>query len=198
MENNKHRILLIEPSQIVSTGLSSLIEQTRDFTIVSSLQDLTYYDSSRSMLYDIILINPMVVDFNKRSNIRALLTAHENKAIVAISYNLYEEKTLNQYNESISILDSKENIVKKLKHSIQEIEENPATDNKSLSARERDIVTAVAQGKTNKEIASDFNLSIHTIITHRKNISNKLGINTISGLTVYAILNKLIDARDLK
>ena len=124
MENNKHRILLIEPSQIVSTGLSSLIEQTRDFTIVSSLQDLTYYDSSRSILYDIILINPMVVDFNKRSNIRALLTAHENKAIVAISYNLYEEKTLNQYNESISILDSKENIVKKLKHSIQEIEEN--------------------------------------------------------------------------
>lgn len=62
-----------------------------------------------------------------------------------------------------------------------------------LSAREKDILICVAQGMLNKEIADRFNLSIHTVITHRKNITRKTGIKTVAGLTVYALLNGLID-----
>lgn len=62
-----------------------------------------------------------------------------------------------------------------------------------LSAREKDIVIAVAGGATNKEIADRLNISIHTVVTHRKNITRKLGIRSISGLTVYAIMNNLIE-----
>lgn len=62
-----------------------------------------------------------------------------------------------------------------------------------LSSREIEILSAVAQGLLNKEIASKYNISIHTVITHRKNIARKTGIKTIAGLTAYAILNNLIE-----
>ena len=59
-------------------------------------------------------------------------------------------------------------------------------------------MACVARGLTNKEIAEDLFISTHTVITHRKNIVRKLGIKTVSGLTVYAILNKIIDMTDLQ
>jgi DNA-binding CsgD family transcriptional regulator len=62
-----------------------------------------------------------------------------------------------------------------------------------LTAREKDILRQVAMGYSNKEIADSLFISIHTVITHRKNITGKLGIKSISGLTVYAIINRLID-----
>jgi two-component system, NarL family, response regulator NreC len=67
-----------------------------------------------------------------------------------------------------------------------------------LSEREKDILGNVAMGKTNKEIADELNISIHTVITHRKNITAKLGIKSISGLTVYAIFNGIISMDDVE
>jgi DNA-binding NarL/FixJ family response regulator len=61
-----------------------------------------------------------------------------------------------------------------------------------LSQRERTIVRLVSLGLTNKQIASKLFLSTHTVITHRKNISSKLGIRSASGLTIYAIVNNII------
>ena len=72
-------------------------------------------------------------------------------------------------------------------------EEGTAGQGDKLSAREIEILTGVAQGLLNKEIAAKYNISIHTVITHRKNIVRKTGIKTIAGLTAYAILNNLID-----
>ncbi|MDR1416133.1 MAG: helix-turn-helix transcriptional regulator [Prevotellaceae bacterium] len=66
-----------------------------------------------------------------------------------------------------------------------------------LSEREREVLAKVAQGAINKEIADSLNISLNTVITHRKNITAKLGIKTISGLTVYAILNGIISNSDL-
>lgn len=71
-----------------------------------------------------------------------------------------------------------------------------ATEEKSgnhLSQRETEILKMVANGFSNKEIADQSFISIHTVITHRKNITSKLGIKSISGLTLYAALNDLID-----
>jgi DNA-binding CsgD family transcriptional regulator len=55
----------------------------------------------------------------------------------------------------------------------------------------------VARGLTNKEIASELNISPHTVISHRKNIVHKTGIRSVAGLTVYAVLNKFIDSERL-
>ena len=70
--------------------------------------------------------------------------------------------------------------------------EQKPTDSE-LTVRERDVLKLVALGHANKEIAEKLFISIHTVISHRKNITEKLGIKSISGLTVYAILNKIID-----
>lgn len=67
-----------------------------------------------------------------------------------------------------------------------------------LSDREKDILVGVAKGLLNKEIADQYNISINTVITHRKNITRKTGIKTVSGLTVYAILNNLIDINSIE
>ena len=71
-------------------------------------------------------------------------------------------------------------------------DDDSASPGDKLSAREIEILAAVAQGLLNKEIAAKYNISIHTVITHRKNIARKTGIKTIAGLTAYAILNNLI------
>jgi two-component system, NarL family, response regulator NreC len=61
-----------------------------------------------------------------------------------------------------------------------------------ISEREKEVLQLVALGLTNKEIAEKLYISSHTVITHRKNITSKLGIKTIAGLTVYAVIHKLI------
>ena len=67
-----------------------------------------------------------------------------------------------------------------------------------LSDREIEILVSVAQGLLNKEIADRHNISINTVITHRKNITRKTGIKTVAGLTVYAILNGYVDINSVK
>ncbi len=62
----------------------------------------------------------------------------------------------------------------------------------TLSQRERDVLRQIASGKTNKEIADVLNISINTVITHRKNLSAKLGIRSASGLSLYALMNGYI------
>lgn len=66
-----------------------------------------------------------------------------------------------------------------------------------LSDREKDIVVCVTKGMNNKEIADYLFLSVHTVATHRRNISNKLQIHTTAGLIIYAIANKLVNIEDI-
>ena len=74
----------------------------------------------------------------------------------------------------------------------------PGDKGEELSAREKEILVCVAKGMLNKEIADLHHLSIYTVITHRKNITRKTGIKTVAGLTVYALLNNLIDINTLE
>ncbi|MDR0873690.1 MAG: helix-turn-helix transcriptional regulator [Prevotellaceae bacterium] len=71
-------------------------------------------------------------------------------------------------------------------------------ENKDLSDREKEILVSIVKGLLNKEIADRHNISINTVITHRRNISRKLGIRGPAGLTVYAILNKLVNINELQ
>ncbi len=68
----------------------------------------------------------------------------------------------------------------------------------TLSDREKDIIACVTKGMSNKEIAEELYLSVHTVTTHRRNISNKLQIHTTAGLTIYAITNKLVNIEDIQ
>ena len=192
-----HKILLIEPSQIIIAGLSALIEQCNSFTVAAALPDLSHYSASRYKAYDMVIINPMVVNLDQRSNIKLLLALPSSTAVIAVTYNPLNEEALLQYDGYIYLCDNKEQISRKLNKATGKPSSAHKADSSSLSSRERSILAAVAKGKTNKEIAEEFNISIYTVVTHRKNISHKLGISTISGLTVYAILNKLVNITEI-
>jgi regulator of cell morphogenesis and NO signaling len=67
-----------------------------------------------------------------------------------------------------------------------------------LSEREQEIVKCVAKGMANKEIANTLCLSVHTVTTHRRNLCNKLGIHSPAGLTIFCIINNLVNIDEIK
>ncbi|MBQ3717138.1 MAG: helix-turn-helix transcriptional regulator [Paludibacteraceae bacterium] len=71
-------------------------------------------------------------------------------------------------------------------------------ETEELSDRERDVLIQVVRGLSNKEIADVLCISMHTVITHRKHITRKLNIHSTAGLTIYAIVNKLIDLNSME
>lgn len=192
-KEGKYKIVLIEPSEIVAAGIAAILEKSPELTLVQTLSNPGYFNTNSEA--DIIIINPTVIDYNDRLDIRSYLGG-TNAAIVALTHSSYEESVIRQYDKCIGIYDNAARIVQKIKNAVEENAQNPKSEINELSARERDILAAVAKGMTNKEIADEFNISIYTVISHRRNISQKLGINSIPGLTVYAIMNKLIDISD--
>ncbi len=68
----------------------------------------------------------------------------------------------------------------------------------ALSDREKDVIIALVQGMSNKEIADHLYISVNTVITHRRNIARKLQIHSPAGLTIYAIVNGLVDISSVK
>ncbi len=70
--------------------------------------------------------------------------------------------------------------------------EDSKIKNHELSSREIDVLKEIASGKIIKEIADSLNISVNTVLTHRKNISSKLGIRSVSGLSLYAMMNGII------
>ncbi len=185
------KILIYTSKYIVNRGFATILKDLDtkiEFLIINSkhqfdnvaTQDFNYLVADAdtiNSLKDFSLFNNLkiiILDDNKHSfssnmNIIKIISVKSNKSeILSILKNIFEDKTENEH------------------------------INEEISEREREIIKFVALGYTNKQIADKLFLSIHTITTHRKNISNKLGIKTISGLTIYAILNGIINLDDKK
>lgn len=115
---------------------------------------------------------------------------------------LCPEEQLRLFDDRLSIYDNLDTIREKLKRMLETedevVEEEKSEEQQSLSAREKEIVVCVVKGMTNREIADRLFLSTHTVITHRRNIARKLQIHSPSGLTIYAIVNKLVELGDIK
>jgi DNA-binding NarL/FixJ family response regulator len=109
-----------------------------------------------------------------------------------------DESLLRNYDDTISIYES----VDQLKDKLDKLFSTPIDENleetSNLSQREKEIVVCVVKGLTNKEIANDLFLSAHTVISHRRNIAKKLEIHSTAGLTIYAIVNKLVELDEIK
>ena len=103
-------------------------------------------------------------------------------------------------NKLILHTDNQKEVLDKLQDFFFEPEEIEIGEEQTaiLSDREIDVLKNVALGFANKQIADNLFISINTVITHRKNITEKLGIKTIAGLTVYAVMNDLINPDEVQ
>lgn len=197
----KYRLALIEPSEIVRTGVKALLAAEGSFELTATAADIRQWSAFPPALPpDVLLVNPSLADRHGRIHIRTLLSAEASTLVGALLYTYLPQEELAQYDCVVEIDDPKETVVKKLLHALQnhERENEPARENPELSDREKEILASLVKGHTHKEIAAIHHLSVHTVISHRKNISRKTGIKTVSGLTVYALLNHLIRPEDLE
>jgi len=96
---------------------------------------------------------------------------------------------------SIHISEDRDMIIGKIRTLLSE--RPPEPDQELLTQREKEILRLISMGLTNRQIAEKLFLSTHTVTTHRKNITGKLGIRSASGLTVYAIVNNIITIDDV-
>ena len=194
MEGRK-TVALIVPSEIISKGLSGILEGSGSFLIVEVFHDFSKMVETRLRTIDpdIVIIDPVVLDFHSRKEGRSMLAEICDSIVIALEGPATTEAALKQYDGSISLYDRQVEIVRKLRGAMETKQPESVSETGELSAREKEILVCVAKGMLNKEIADKLNLSIYTVITHRKNITRKTGIKTVAGLTVYALLNNLID-----
>ncbi len=191
----RHRILLIEPSAIVARGIRDILSQYPEFDVADVLPDLGRCAERLTLLApDIVLVDPCLFDYQRRTSVRGAIPCLHEAVLVALLTGLTDDETLRQYDGSIYLYDEPAQIVRKLRKAIESHDEHVGiAESYELSDRENEILVDVAHGMTNKEIADRHNISIHTVISHRKNIVRKTGIKSVSGLTVYALLHNLID-----
>lgn len=178
------KIALILPDTLQSVGLRSLLTDYFSPVEISFFSSYDIFISSEKELFDFYFIPPDIFvvhpDFflPKRTKTICILNGGTN----------VQFSTMVLYSNI-----SQEEIVEKLRVIFQEARASTQSENnRELSAREKDVLRLVVNGLINKEIADKLYISLNTVLTHRKNITSKLGIKTVPGLTFYAITNGLI------
>ena len=181
--------VIIHNSPIVQHGLKNiLLSRNIGITdILTTFPDCTTIGEWENML--------LLIDFHFAEPLikhQKVLRKNRN-TIIGIEINAPNNQTIAYFDNIIFISDPIETIIHKISHYTSRVSRQKT--NNQLSAREIEILSKIAQGLNNKLIADQLFISIHTVITHRKNITAKLGIKSISGLTLYAALNNMVDSR---
>ncbi len=191
----RSRAALIIPSVVVSRGIETILEESGSFHVIGTFHDFSRSDASRlnGLEPDIVILDPAVFDAADRKRAREYMR-EVTDVPVAVVEGVLPLAMEGRFEGSLSLMDEPPAIVSALRHAMNGPQDTARSDaSGELSVREKEILVCVAKGMLNKEIADKFNISIYTVITHRKNITHKTGIKTVAGLTVYALLNNLID-----
>lgn len=192
------RIAIAESSVIIRSGITHALKRLPHLKIQPV--ELASTESLQNCLHTnpphILLVNPTFGDYFDVARFREE-TKGKGIHLLAIVSTFIDSGLLSKYDDTISIFDDLETIASKVNR-FQANDANESDNPEALSQREKEIVVCVVKGWTNKEIAEKLFLSIHTVITHRRNISRKLQIHSAAGLTIYAIVNKLVELSDIK
>lgn len=214
ISNDTLHIAVADSSLIVRSGLivalKGLIDAKLHIVEITTAEELG--DCMNMHSPDILIVNPSLLrgtlpEEGGGPAIERLKKTFSSVIYLALISSLSQLPLTGGYDGVISIYDTSDTIAATVGKILER--ENPmvaleiegenmehATES-ILSQREKEIVVCVVGGMTNKEIADRLFLSVHTVITHRKNISRKLQIHSVAALTIYAIANRLIDIADL-
>lgn len=199
-DNTSLKIVVAETSVIIRSGLTAVLKRLPNLNVhpieVASAESLQNYISLHTP--DIVIVNPA---FGGWFDMAAFKAEHGKPGVkyIALVCTVIDNNALKEYDDNFSICDDIDTISGKINRLLNtEIEEDKDNEQETLSQREKEIITCVVKGMTNKTIADKLFLSIHTVITHRRNIARKLQIHSPAGLTIYAIVNKLVELQDIK
>lgn len=201
LNSEQYNIIVIEPSPVIQEGLKVLLENYQGFRVEHCFSSFELFESAHiRSSFQIILINPTDIQSDKQFSTKKILLKYPDVLIIALHYNCINIDLINSFDGVVDIYSSGDLLIKKILKIIEQTDHSRSKQNiesVDLSDREKEILISVAIGLTNKEIADKLNISSHTVISHRKNISRKIGIKTVSGLTIYAIYNNLISEDDI-
>ena len=193
------KIAIAEPSSMLRIGLEQLLRELPDAEVVFSTDNLNSLNARINALHpDILIVNPLLYDYAKRATLRAEFDNLPNLRLVGLITSYIESQHQRQFSGIIELNDDLQRVKSTLNQVSNSIQtDNDESDTAPLSDREKDVLICLSKGLKNNEIADQLNISVHTVITHRKNIVRKTGIKSVAALTVYAILNNLIEEKDI-
>lgn len=195
MHKNKPEIAIIESNILTALGLKSILEKIIPMATIRTFRHFAnFLDDTPDMYAHYFISSQIYIEHNsfflprKKKTIVLASDSHQMQVSGVITLDTYQSE--NELMKSIMSLHKKAH---QPGHSSNKtaIEAHKVHE---LSPREIDVITLIAKGKTNKEIATKLNIGQTTVITHRKNITEKLGIKSISGLTIYAVMNGYVEA----
>jgi DNA-binding CsgD family transcriptional regulator len=186
--------VIAEPSGLLFSGLASAIGSSgKGFSVLraESPEEIQRLVTVRTV--SAVILNPVFVQGNTRM-VHTIRTTSPGTRLIALLYAFFDDGLLSLFDDRITINDPPAKIISALKNETAEIitvETDPV--NAGLTEREIEVLRLLASGKATKEIAEELHISTNTVITHRKNLSAKTGIRSVSGLAIYAVVKKYIN-----
>lgn len=192
------KIVVISDSYLLAAGIESLALEIKGLLVdeIFTGQEKKLCEKVFDRKPDFIIVDPVCLGERLVSFINEI--NHEPDVVVI---GLVSSETAPNVSSRFSNLLDRDSSKKDLVYSLQTIVgklDGEADNEKVLSKREIEILKELVIGLTNQEIADKLFLSVHTVTTHRKKITKKLGIKTVPGLTVYALINNFVDIREVE
>lgn len=187
------RVVIIEPARVVRAGVEAMLLASGEFSVAAAYNTMQEYEANAEAVGEVDIVVASTTYGRQVEASQAL----GGLPVVGLQTALTEADMLRAFVAVVSIYSSEEELLRTLREAVDAPVQHNYAESHDLSERERDVLVLVAKGYTNKEIAQELFISPHTVISHRKNIVHKTGIRSVAGLTVYAVLNKLIDSEML-
>jgi DNA-binding NarL/FixJ family response regulator len=198
---NKKKILIAEPSYIITSGLEKILAESPHFEILMPINETDSLKNRLAVhLPDILIVNPtLFVDTNSHS-VRNIKHEYPKTALIALVYQYVDPLLLKLFHGTLDIRENKNLLNGKISDICAALNPEDWSEENSceLSKRETDVLILLAKGMMNKEVAEKLNISVHTVISHRKNISRKTNIKSVAGLAMYALMNNLIEEGSIR
>ncbi len=185
-------IVILEDAPVVREGLKAILDSLKnvhEITTAGTFEELTHSLERKSC--QMVLISPHYL-LSHQHQIQQLRSQYNSIKWIGIQYTVLSEEVLNKLNGVVDVFDNQDSLSAKLSKWLETNSDDASQNKDSLTERETDVLKLLALGKSNKEIGDKLNISTNTVITHRKNISQKTGIKSVSGLTIYAVVQNLV------
>jgi DNA-binding NarL/FixJ family response regulator len=188
-------IAIIEKSNIIKEGLTHLLKSHNVCSQIAKLDSIDdWFFVFKDEKPDLIIINPNRLKDADLDKVRQKLGIPDKVPFIGLLYQYFDREIYNIFVSTIYITDTEDIILSKIRNK-QKKEQN--TTGEKLTDREKAVLKLLLKGMSNKEVADKLIISPHTVITHRKNIVDKTGIRSLSGLAIYAILNNITNMDEI-